>query len=149
MAESVNLDDIYDRLIVLRTRIETAETRAEALEETLRERDKYLQQAAAQAVTGMGLKVRKNARLQEVLGEAIRIYNNTADEQAAAVEKYGTEIRDLRAQLRVLQATQQDVVNKITEALELKPNPHRTLDNAAAEALVLINEAKRIIRTTL
>lgn len=149
MAESVNLDEIFSQLIALRTRLETAESRTLTLEELIQERAAQLAQTTSRLISGMGLKLRKGAQLQDAVTEAIRVYGSFQDDHTAAMEKLQMDIRELKSTIEILQADRNSVIDKLVAALELKRNPNRTLDNAAAEAIVAINEAKRIIRENL
>lgn len=149
MPESVNLDGIFEILVVFRKRLETAENRVEVLEGLLQERAAQQQQQSERLISGMQLELRKGATLIEAVSEAVRIFNSITDQHTEQVESLQMELREHKATIGILQADQASVIDKITKALELKKNPHRTLDNAAVEALTLINESKRIIREHL
>lgn len=108
-----------------------------------------LRDGIEQVQNAFNLKVDPNSSLQRAVETAVFSVTVETADIARQSELQKDEIERLKAQVAGFGIEQQESVDRLTEALELPPNRHRTMHNAVTDAVGMILEAKRMVRENL
>lgn len=119
------------------------------LQAQLEELAALLRDGIEQVQTGFNLKVDPNSSLQRAVETAVFSVTVESADLKRQLELQKDENDRLKAQVAGFGAEQQESVDRLTEALELPPNKHRTLHNAITDAVGMILEAKKMVRENL
>lgn len=98
---------------------------------------------------GMKLPPRPGATLQQIVEEALRIFDTRIAEELATVERLNIDINNLTLSVQGLEREREFAIAELIKALELPPQRGRGLNSAVSEAISMIHEAKLMIQENL
>lgn len=108
-----------------------------------------LEHGIVQVVDSFELPEHPNPTLSQVIEEATVAVANRGADRVRLVASQKDTIERLEAKVAGLEKEVQDTVDRLTKALELLPNKHRTLRSATTEVVEMVQDAKQMIRENL
>lgn len=147
--DEISLEDVQMTLSAWARQEKALKDHVRYLQAQIDELALLLRDGIEQVQNGFNLKVDPNVSLQRAVETAVFSVTVEAADLKRQAELQKDDIDRLRAQVVGFGVEQQESVDRLTEALELPPNKHRTIHNAVTDAVGMILEAKKMVRENL
>ncbi len=146
---NLSFEQIYEAL-------ESWRRQREREQERIRSLESFLQEGALQRNTGistlrtaLSMPETKGQTFLQVVEEALRLVDVRLAEKEAEVGQFRVEAQTCRAHVQALEAERDKAIADLVTVLEIPPARARSLGNVVAEAIVLCQESKKMIREHL
>lgn len=149
MTADIRLEDVLEALSKWSRQEAALKDRVRLLEARVEELSLVIAHAIAQAQESFELPPNPGTTLQLVIKEALLSVQAKGDEQVRTIATQKDQIAGQNATIQGLEAEVRESINRMVAELELPPNQHRTLRNAATEVCHMVVEAKKIIQENL
>lgn len=145
----VRLEDVLEALSKWSLQQVALKDSVRFLEGHVEEQALLIKHAIQQTQESFGLPPNPGTTLQLVINEALHATQVRGAEQIRTIAAQKDQIDGYIAKIQGMEEEMRESIDRMVTELELPPNRHRTLRNAATEVCIMVTEAKKIIQENL
>lgn len=145
----VRLEDIQQTLSTWARQETALKDHNRLLEARIEELTLLVEHGIKQVVESFDLPEHPNPTLRLVVEEATVAVANRGADNVRLIASQKDSIERLETKVAGLEKEIQDTIDRLTKALELLPNKHRTLRSATSEVVEMVLDAKQMVRENL